>query len=583
MLQEITKWLEETVKKLDYPIDLVAGRWGVKHPDELARGDYATNIALVLGKELKQKPMELAEQIVDVLNIKVAPLGSLKVRPWLDRVEVASPGFINFFLTRDFFTDEFKKILEQGDKYGKEITEIGKKVMIEYTDPNPFKEFHIGHLMSNTIGEAISRLIESQGAEVKRACYQGDVGLHVAKAIWGSLKLKEKNLKEIKKWGEVYVLGSQAYDSDETAKQEINEINKKVYNRSDTEINKIYDTGRQVSLDYFETIYQRLDTKFDYYFFESEMAKAGVEIVARFLEKGVFEKSDGAIIFKAEKYNSHLHTRVYLTSQGLPTYETKELSLHFAKAKVYPADLSVIITANEQDKVFEVGLEALRQIDSALAFKIKHLSHGLLRLPTGKMGSRTGAVITAESLLTEIKTVVSEKIAERVFSPEETEKIAEAVAVGAIKYSILKQSPGRDIIFDLAKSLSFEGDSGPYLQYSYVRARAVIEKAIAENILPNLVQASASSAGRPPEISELEKQLTRFPEIVVRSATLYAPNLLVTYLTELASSFNAYYATQKIVDSTDPQSPYRLALTTAFSHIMKSGLTFLAIPVLERM
>jgi arginyl-tRNA synthetase len=587
LFQEITKLVEMAVRKLGYSLELVAGRWGVEHPDELARGDYATNVALVLGKEMKQNPMELAEQIVRELKTSSA---DGRTRSWLERVEVAPPGFINFFLTQDFFTAELKKVLEKGDKYGGGVVEAGKKVLIEYTDPNPFKEFHIGHLMSNTIGEAISRLIESQGAEVKRACYQGDVGLHVAKAIYGSVKLKtpaspsgRQNLKEITEWGKAYALGSQVYESDEVAKQEINEINKKVYDRSDTEINKIYDTGRQVSLDYFEMIYQRLDTKFDYNFFESESWPIGQKLVEENVGK-VFEKSDGAVIFRGEKYN--LHTRVFLTKENLPTYEAKELGLAKLKSEQYPVDQSIVITGNEVASYFTVVKKTLELIFPDLAKITKHLPHGMLRLPTGKMSSHTGVVVTAESLLAEIKTVVSEKIADRNFNTNEREVITEAVAIGAIKYSILKQSPGRDIIFDLAKALSFEGDSGPYLQYSYVRARAVIEKGIAENIFANLGQPPTSakaSVGKPAEISELERRLTRFPEVVARATSLYAPNLLITYLTELASSFNAYYATQKIVDPTDPQSAYRLALTTTFSHIMKSGLTLLAIPVLEQM
>src|SRR3989344_3199476 len=449
--------------------------------------------------------------------------------------------------------------------------------------------------MSNTIGEAISRLVESQGAEGKRVCYQGDVGMHVAKAIWGNLKLNlpaggknAKETKEIKEWGQAYALGAQAYESDETAKREISEINKKVYVRNDPEINALYDAGRELSLDYFETIYKRLGTKFDYYFFESESGPVGQKLVEEHLDAGlplgspassaaVFERSDGAVIFRGEKYG--LHTRVFLNTEGLPTYEAKELGLAKLKFDKYPGNEFVVITGNEVTGYFAVVKKALELILPDLAKKTRHLPHGMLRLPTGKMSSRTGTVITAESLLAEIKMAVKQKMSERNFSLEEHELVAEAVTIAAVKYSILKQSPGRDIIFDLTKSLSLEGDSGPYLQYAYVRARAGLVKAATENISVNTKNVGESL----PEISELERRLTRFPEVVSRATALYAPNLLVTYLTELASAFNAYYASQKIIDPADPQSPYRLALTTAFSRIMKSGLNLLAISVLERM
>ena len=575
MLEKIAKWIEEAIKKLNYPADQFAGRWGVEHPDELARGDYATNVALVLAKVVNQEPLVLAKKIAD--QLKASPLEFSKARPWLDRVEVVPPGFINFFLTRDFFTGELKQVLEQGDKYGR-VKKIGagEKVMVEYTDPNPFKEFHIGHLMSNAVGESVSRLIESQGAEVKRACYQGDVGMHVAKAVWGLINKKENP----------YAVGSQAYETDERAKREINDLNKKIYERSDETVNKIYDAGRQASLDAFEIIYKRLGTKFDYYFFESESGPVGQKLVEEHLDarlpKGsqastvsVFEKSDGAVVFKGEKYSADLHTRVFLNSEGLPTYEAKELGLAKLKYEKYPYDQSVVITGNEVVGYFAVLMKALKLISPDLAKKTKHISHGMLRLPSGKMSSRTGDVVTAETLLGEVREKIKQKMVERALPPAEMETVAEGVTIAAVKYSILKQSPGRDIIFDVAKSLSLEGDSGPYLQYAYVRALAVLEKARAENISPNLDHSI--------EISELEKLLVRFPEIVTRATVLYAPNLLITYLTELASAFNSYYATQKIVDALDHHSPYRLALTATFTQIMKSGLTLLAIPVLEKM
>ncbi|MEK7621940.1 MAG: arginine--tRNA ligase [Patescibacteria group bacterium] len=568
---EIEKIIRDSITSALGGLNLPTTDFTIEHPDDLTRGDYATNVALMLGKETKKNPMEIAEKIAD--KLKVAPLESLKVRPWLERVEVVAPGFLNFFLTPEFFTSEMSLIIAQGDKYGEGITERSKRVMIEYTDPNPFKEFHIGHLMSNTIGEAISRLVASQGAEVKRACYQGDVGLHVAKAIWGRLKLKTQNAKEIEEWGKAYTLGSKAYENDEATRQEIVDFNKKIYERSDKSINDLYDAGKKVSLDYFETIYRRLGTKFDFYFFESESGQFGKKLVEENVVK-VFEKSDGAMVFKGEKYN--LHTRVFINADDLPTYEAKELGLAKIKYDRYPYDQSIVITGNEVKDYFRVLLKALELISPALAEKTLHLTHGMLRLPTGKMSSRVGNVVTAESLLDEVKSVVKLKIAERDFTLGEQEAMVEAVAVAAIKYSILKQAPGRNIIFDLGRSVSLEGDSGPYLQYAYVRAQAVLAKANAENI-------QVDPEIPPAEISDLERRLGRFPEVVARATRLYAPNLLVTYLTELAASFNTYYATQKIVDAGDPHAPYRLATTLAFSHLMKSGLTLLAIPTPERM
>ncbi len=559
-MSEIKKFISQALTILNFTsVDFT-----VSPPADLNHGDYSTNVALILAKINHRPAKEIAEKIVkQIFNVN-----------WLSRVEVADPGFINFYLSTDFLLENLRAILKQESAYGRGRARQGQKIIIEYTDPNPFKEFHIGHLMSNTIGETIARLIEFQGATIKRACYQGDVGLHVAKAIWGSQKLKIKSVGEIKNWGQAYTFGAEKYEADTIAKQEINGLNRKIYDRSDSAVNQLYDQGRRVSLDYFEMIYQRLGTKFDYYFFESETSGLGKKLVEENIGQ-IFERNDGAVIFRAEKYDPQLHTRVFLTKENLPTYEAKELGLAKIKFDRFAYDQSIVLTGNEVNDYFAVVLKALTLVFPELAAKTVHLGHGMLRLPSGKMSSRTGTVIAAENLLAEIKTTMSEKIAARNFKPEEGDKITEAVAVAAIKYSILKQALGRDVIFDFAKSLSFEGDAGPYLQYTLIRARAVLNQAVVENI-------SADFKQIPDEITELEHQLFHFPEVAARAARLYAPNLLVTYLTELAATFNHYYATKQIIGP-DTGAPYRLALTQAAATVLANGLELLAIPVPERM
>lgn len=534
------------------------------HPSDLSFGDYSTNVAMILAKRSGQNPKALAEQIA----AKILEAGGKNIKT----VQVAGPGFINFFLTDNFFAENLKEILSGGKSFGYGQILAGQKVLVEFTDPNPFKEFHIGHLMSNTIGEALSRIIEANGAETKRACYQGDVGLHVAKAIWGYQQSETGSNLSVGDWGKFYALGARVYEEGETQKKEINDLNRLIYERSNSEINEIYDTGRKISLDYFETIYRRLGTKFDFYFFESDTGVIGKRLVEEGLAKDVFEKSDGAVVFRAENYDPHLHTRVFINSLSLPTYEAKELGLAELKHERYPYDTSVSVTGNEIVGYFRVVLKALEQLRPELAAKIRHVAHGMLRLPTGKMSSRTGEVITAESLIAEVKKKVAEKIVDRELPAEEKEDIAEAVAIGALKYSILKQSPGRDIVFDFDKSLSFEGDSGPYLQYAYARAQSVLTKA------EKIFEISANSRA---EISAVERILYQFPEIVERSYSELAPQHIATYLVSLAGAFNSYYAQNKIIGSEN--ETYRLVLTKAVAQVLKSGLNLLAIPVLEKM
>ncbi len=494
----------------------------------MAHGDYSTNAALVSKTD--------ADELAAKLKID-----------GVERIEVAGK-FINFFLSREALMPR-----------GQEIPQLnaGKTILVEYTDPNPFKEFHIGHLMSNAIGESIARLFESTGAKVLRANYQGDVGPHVAKALWGKMQ------KPALSWGEAYAYGSQEY---ETHKDEIDALNKKVYDKSDQQINTLYTQGRAESLKRFEKLYQTLGTKFNFYFFESETGPKGFALVKAHPE--VFEQSDGAVVFRGE------HTRVFVTSLGLPTYEAKDLGLLELKKDKVHMDKSVTVTASEQNDYFKVVLAAARRIPeiSDIAEKTKHVSHGMMRFARGKMSSRTGNVVTGESLLEDLTKAARGR---------------EDVAVGAIKYTVLKQGSGRDIIFDPERSLSLEGDSGPYLQYALVRARSLLRKAAEAEVEATRPQAEGkawpSGLERPPSgASLLERILIHFPDVVERAAKEMEPHYVATYLTELASAFNSWYAAERaIVDGTI--TSYTLNLVKVVERTLAEGLAVLGIPTPKEM
>jgi len=439
--------------------------------------------------------------------------------------------------------------------------------------------------MSNAIGESLSRIFQSQGAKIKRVCYQSDVGLAVAKAVWGIVKMQNNNyLKEgqyPKFLGMAYAFGSQMYEEDESVKKEIIDLNKKIFERSDKAINKFYDNGKKWSLEYFDELYKKLDTKFDYFILESQVSNLGKSIVEKGLVNGIFEKGlpaqageNGAIIFKGEQFG--FHTRVFINSEGLPTYEAKDLGLAQLKYKKYAYDQSVIVTGNEVNDYFKVMLCAMDKVLPKLAEKTKHIGHGMLRLPEGKMSSRTGKVITGESLIGKVEELVKEKIKDRELTEKEKKEIIENVAIGAIKYSILKQSIGSDIIYDLDKSISFDGDSGPYLQYAYTRASSILRKAEEEKIKPSFKII-------PQEITQLEKKISYFNEVVLLASQKYEPHYVLTYLTELVSEFNNYYTKNKIVEKSDKYSPYKIALTKAFGIVMKNGMWMLGIKTLDRM
>ena len=528
--EEIRKSIDGALKVLG----LESAGFVVEHPSDLKMGDYSTNAGIKTGK---------AKEIFAHLDTP-CPSG-------VERVELAGPGFINFYLSKEFFAKSLEKIIKEGKNFGKGESMRGEIVLVEYTSPNLFKPLHVGNLVGNISGESLSRLFEYAGADVKRLNYPSDIGLTVAKGVWGLTKM-EGDPSDIMVLGKAYRFGNESYENDPKAKEEIEEVNRALYEGSNTTWNSLCDKGIETSRKHLNSICERLGTKFDKEFFESQSGPLGRELVKMYTGD-VFEESEGAIVFRGE------HIRVFLTSQGLPTYEAKELGLFKLKSETFPDfDTSITVTGGEQTDFFRIVFAAIKkvfpkQVDGKI---LKHIANSYLRLPTGKMSSRRGNVITGEDMIEQVK--------ERV-------KGNEAVAIGAIKYMILRQAIGNDIIFDIEKSVSTEGDSGVYLQYAYARTNSLLAKA-------DLSQPSPSQGEGKGEVREIERLLYRFPEVIERAGKEYAPHYIVTYLTELAGSFNNFYAHEEILGN-----PYRLAITKAFNIVMKNGLTVLGIPAPERM
>jgi arginyl-tRNA synthetase len=511
-------------------------------PDEQF-GDWATNVALQLGAKLQKNPREIA----------VALAAKLHGQPHIDEVNIAGPGFINIKLTDEALAKAALAAtdLPQPNK--------GKQILVEFGDPNPFKEMHIGHLYSYIVGDSISRLLESSGASIRRLSYHGDVGLHVAKAIWGIQHSKRSaNDSNNSKIGVYYVKGAKVYEENLNAKDEINEINRHIYKQDDEHINKVYQWGRDRSLSYFKQILSEIGVKTDKSYFESQAAPEGLSLVEK--NKGkVFKQSDGAIIYEGEK--AGLHTRVFITSKGLPTYETKDLGLANLKQKDFPkASRSIIITAHEQGDYFKVVLAALNEIDPSLAKITSHIPHGFISLSSGKMSSRTGEVYSATSLLTDVDQAV-----EKVF-----EQKSDATRNAAIKYGFLKHRLGSDIVYDVKESVSLDGNSGPYLQYAHARARSILSKASARISRVNDLEADERG---------LARKISEYPEVVQRAGDELLPSHIASYLYELAQTFNRFYEKKRVIG--DSRQMVRVALVSAYADVLKNGLSLLNIEAPE--
>lgn len=478
------------------------------------------------------------------------------------KVDVARGGFVNITLSREAVSFALAEADAQGERWGRNEREKGKRVIIEYSNPNPFKEMHIGHLVGTVVGEALSRLIESEGATVARDTFGGDIGPNVAKALWGLQKMGIKEPTTPQEIGEAYTKGSLAYESDENAKKEIDALNQAIYAGTDHTLMELWRTGRDVSMEEFRRLWRILGTRFDFEFFDSDTTDTARRIVHDGLSQGVFKKSDGAIIYDGEAKG--VHTMVFLTSHNTPTYEAKDLGLAFLKEERWPSNESIVVTGNEQAGRFKTVLSALSEIAAPLAGKTNHIATGFLRLTSGKMSSREGNTISANELIQSVMKTASEK------NPDPL--ITELVAIGAVKFMILRQAPGSDILFDAAKSLSLEGDSGPYLQYALVRAKSVLAQAHGKAESPN---------DAPHEPFLIERIMLHFPEIVARAARTRVPNLLVNYLIELAGEWNAFYGKERIIGGI--HEAHKLLVTRALAQTLQNGLALLGIPTLEKM
>lgn len=568
----------------------------VEETKDITKGDFSTNIAMRLASVEKTDPLILAERIVK----------SLKKDKDFKLIEFVKPGFINFFLSDTYLLGEIEKYAKLGADYFAQNVHTGRNIAIEFTDANPFKIFHIGHLYTNAVGESISRMQESLGASVKRVTYQGDVGLHVAKTMWGveeQLKKEGKNFSDIEKldleervaWlGSCYILGAEMYDDSKESKaiDEINEINYYIYYLTNPSLEKKdfskfeevnikekYTKGRLWCLEYFEKIYSVLGTKFDNYFFESEVSEMGLEIVKKNTGE-IFKKDAGSVIYEGEKEKG-LHTRVFINKYGLPTYETKEIGLALKKEELLRSDESIIITANEQSSYFKVIMDVLSKLNPEIACKTKHFSHGVIRLPNAqKMSSRRGGVISGEWLFSETKRkVLSIMSNSDELEPELVDEISDKIAIAAIKYAFLKVTIGSDIVFDFDKAISFDGDTGPYIQYVYARANSLI-KEFGTGDSQNICLGSCLAN---PFVERLVRTLSKYRVVMLDSALAYSPSTLCQYLFDLSQSFNAFYQNVKLSEMSEDYRGVYLVIIRAVLNVLQSGLFNLGIPIVEKM
>jgi arginyl-tRNA synthetase len=522
----------------------------------------------ILAKKKKKNPAEIAKDIAS----KIKPRGFV-------RLAVAMGPYVNFHLDWKRLGGELlKKVLKEKEKYGH--LKAGKeKVMVEFFHLNTHKAFHIGHVRNIITGESLSRILEFSGKKVIRANYQGDIGPHVAKCLWGFLKThkgKAPSKNQGLFLGEVYAKANQKARDNEKIQKEIREINKSLY-AGDPKLMPVWKKTRQWSLDYFDSVYKEFSTHFDRFYFESEMEGPGKKLAQDLLKKKIAKKSEGAIVIDLKKEG--LGVLVLITGDGTPLYHIKDFILARIQAKESPSSI-IHVVGSEQSLYFRQLFKALESISPAIAKKERHLSYGLVNLPSGKMSSRTGTIITYEDLREKLleKSLSETKKRNKKASKKTLEETSRTVMMGALKYDMIKTSPEKVIVFDWDRALSLQGNTGPYLQYTHARACSILRKAKAKKIPkfdPSLLTDKEEKA--------LLRILLRFSESVAASERDLRPHYIANYAYDLATRFNEFYETLPVIKAEKKIMNARLALTECVRIALKNSLNLLGINAPERM
>jgi len=579
----ITSGIDKALGELGFSVPV----YTLEHPTDLSHGDYASNVAFILGKEASKNPKKIAEDIVQYIE-------KHKLKE-IEKMEVAGPGFINFHLTRDFFVQSVSTVIKQGPKWGGSTLGKTEKWLLEHTSPNPNKAMHIGHLRNNIVGMAIANIAEANGVEVVRDAVDNNRGIAIAKLMWGYLKFSRKDDKvitDIQYWhdhqdewdtpstknmrpdrfiDELYVKGSEDFENDLVVAKQIRQFvvdweQKNVQNLALwKKVIEYSHEGQNMTLD-------RLGSRWDKVWHEHEHYEEGKNLVEEGLKKGVFKKlEDGAVLTDLEQYG--LPDTILIKSDGTSLYITQDLALTKLKREEFSPDKLFWVIGPDQSLALKQLFAVCEQLGIGKVNDYTHISYGYMSVKgQGKMSSRKGNVLFIDDLLDNVKAHVKKQMSNRDFTQSALEEISEKIALSAVKFGILKTSRGQDTSFDIQSAVSFQGDSGPYLQYTNARAHSILEKALNVEEIKTV----------PFQITDVERFLYRFPEVVLRAFEECEPHYIATYLIQLASAFNSWYASGKVLDGS-PEEAYKLALTKATSITLKNGLGLLGIKTPDRM
>lgn len=545
-----------------------SGEWGMAVPLFPIAADEARSGKKVI---VPQRAQELAEGLKDFLADQLTGIS---------RIE-AVKGYLNlYFKTSEYARQVVDTILTQGDQYGRG-GDRKQTVMVEYSQPNTHKSFHVGHLRNVILGGSVCRILDFAGNQVIRTNYPGDIGLHVIKWMWNYLKNHpgEEPGEDKTRWmNEIYCEADRLYAEPEN-QSEVRDLYAR-WNARDPEIVSLWEKTRQWSLDGFDQIYSILGEEFDHYYFESEVEESGVSLVEKMIADGIAQdgRPEEAVIVDLDAIlgtDDEYRVLVVLRSDGSSLYATKDLALAIKKFEDFDLDKSIYVIDVRQSLYLKQVFKTLEIMGYEWAEKLLHLPYEIVNLPGNVvMSSRDGTVVLFDDLVSEatqrVLKIVEQKNPE--LDTRSKREIAEAVAIGAIKYTMLSRDSTKVVTFDWESALDFNGQAAPYIQYAHVRAGSILRKAGQKELEPadfpdQLVK----------EEVDLIELLTRLPEDVQRASAGYRPLVIANLAYDLASAFNDFYNTCQVLNAEPAVRAYRLRLVAAAQHVIATSLMLLGI------
>ncbi len=531
-------------------------------PDEKL-GDFAFP-CFPLARVFRKSPISIAEDLA----------ASLKDVPGISEAS-AVKGYLNIYVDKRLMAEKLLGDIA-ASSYGRDT--LGQQVVVEFASPNTNKPLHLGHLRNISIGESVSRILEFCGNHVTRTCVNNDRGVHICQSMlayqaWGEGATPESTGRKSDHFvGDYYVRFSTKAKQDASLKKQAQAM-LRAWEDGDPEVRLLWERMNGWALAGFEATYRLFGISFDKQYYESQLYTKGKEIVHDGLARSIFYRLDnGAVAVNLE--DEKLGEKVLLRSDGTAVYIVQDLYLAGLKNTEFNFDRSIYVVGNEQDYHFKVLVAIFRRLGFPIADKIHHLSYGMVELPEGRMKSREGTVVDADDIVSDTKELAREEVAGRYeLAGDELDERSLRIALAALKYTLLKIDTGKNMVFNPKQAISFEGDTGPYLLYSYARASSILRKLDSE---PRI------EIGEPDDYeARLVKQLARFPTVVRSAQDRLMPSLVAGYAFVLAQVFNEFYHACPVLKS--DKAGFRIALVRGFRTVLKDCINLLGIDEIEEM